>query len=55
MTILTKLYSQLEMCSKAMQPGGERTLLDVLEKEKSAVQKKGENVKKNMNSYSKSL
>ena len=27
-----------------MQPGGERTMLDVLEKEKAAVEKKGENV-----------
>ena len=51
-----------------MQPGGERTMLDVLEKEKAAVQKKGEHLKEtwicsmkhkfilwNMDSYSKTL
>ena len=36
---ITKIFYFL--CSKAITPGGERTLLDVLEKEKAAFQKKG--------------
>ena len=39
----TQIFTSVRhfLCSKAITPGGERSLLDVLEKEKAAFQKKG--------------